>query len=716
MTEPTLIQCNATEGTGTHHGATLTIGGGVWSTPSAATLSYTPPSISSVSSAGEDLDALPTEGATMITLTGNDFGPKKTAVTMTYSNVELSSLAGDDFVSGECNVTVAHTEVKCRNVAGVGYNHTYSVTVDGQIANKSTRASSYARPEIDSVSVDGSLQLDGSGGERVTITGTNFGPITTSNKINATYVTSVDYTSPLAGAMYLARDCVVSTAHTVVHCTTVSGVGTDHRWRVFAGGQASRQSSETTSYGAPVITLLLADYNMRPGAYTLTNEFIWGHSTAGYEKVGMDGNNVGPPSIFNTVNASYRTTTSEATLCVGPEGSVIDSAAGATYYGGTTALVKTPGCLATARFVSPGCNVTFVENWGAEAIGGVTDSSIILCYTAPGVGYDLEWSFTLGDQASSNSLDANADTMHYHVPVVTAVHRESETNLIPPAGGVVVTLTGSNFGPVGNDNPVYAWYYWFDRSNEFDTDDTNGYADTSIELSKQWYDASDCSVTVSHTTMECLTPWGIGGELTFFVEVGHQRSAQPNDDEVDVAGLGMAYPGDTTFASSSTEAKVSYTLALINSFSVNTVLRTTGSQLVAITGSNFGPTAATLAQENISRVNNVSASYGPWGNEDRYSATGCEVVVDDTGIMCGSVEGVGMDHHWMAFIGGEWSNRSVNVTQYAPPNITGIYPLSGPTEGERTVITISGQVRHAACARTFVHWTGWSISRCTVAQ
>ena len=616
---------------------------------------------------------------------------------MTYSNAKLSSLAGDNFVSAECNVTVAHTEIKCRNLPGVGYNHTYSVTVDGQVANKSVHASSYARPEIDSVSIDGSLQLDGSGGERVTIIGTNFGPVTTANKINATYVTSVGRTSPLAGAMYLARDCVVSTAHTVVLCTTVSGVGTDHQWRVFAGSQASRQSSEATSYGAPVITTLFADYYMRPRAYTDTDEFFWGHSTAGYETVGMNGDNLGPPSIFNKVNASYQTKSSEATLCVGPEGSVIDSAAGVTYYGGTMALTETPGCLATARFVSPGCNVTFVESWGPSDFGGLTETSMILCYTAPGVGYDLEWSFTVGDQASSNDLDTNQDTMHYHVPVVTAVHREGESNSIPPAGGVVVTLTGSNFGPVGNDNPVYGWYYWYDRVNEFDTDDTNGYAETSMELSKQWYDASNCSVTASHTTIECITPWGIGGELTFFVEVGHQRSAQPSDDELDYSSL--VYPYDTNTATSSTEAKVSYTLATINTFSVNTVLRTTGSQLVAITGSNFGPTAATLALENISRVNNVNASYGPWGYADRYSPTGCEVVVDDTSIMCGSAEGVGMDHHWMAFVGGEWSNQSANVTQYAPPNITGIYPLSGPTEGERTVITISGQVRHMLLAR-----------------
>lgn len=688
VAEPTHIRCNSTEGTGKHHTATVTIGGSVWSVPSTATLSYAAPAISSVSSAGEPFDALPTEGNSMITLTGHDFGPENIAVTMIYRNERLSNLASVVYTTKDCNVTVAHTEVKCRNLPGVGYNHSYSVTVDDQVSNRSVDVSSYARPEIDSVSVDGSLQLDGAGGETVTITGTNFGPQVTANKINATYVTSADYASPLVGALYLARDCVVTTAHTVIHCTTVSGVGTDHQWRVFAGGQASRQSVDRTSYDAPVITQLLAGVDMRPTAYIRTDEFYWGHSTAGYEKVGIDGDNLGPPSIFNAVNASYQTTASEAAVCVGPVGNVIDSAAGATYYGGTALPTTTNGCLATARFVSPGCNVTYVDNWGAEVVGGVTQRTILLCYTAPGVGYDLAWSFTVGDQASTNDLDSGLDTMHYHVPVVTAVHREGKSDSIPPAGGVTVTLTGSNFGPVGEANSVYAWYYWYDE----ELSDTNGYAASSIALSKKWYDTSSCSVTVPHTTIECVTPYGIGLGLTFFVEVGHQRSAQPSGDELDISTL--VYPGGETGATSSAEARVSYTLAVINTFSATTVLRTTGGEIVALTGSNFGPTAAKLAQENISRVNNVSASYGPWDDAERYRPTGCEVVVDDTGIECLSVEGVGFDHHWKAFVGGGYSNRSINVTQYAPPNITGIYPLSGPTvgeEAERTLITITGK-------------------------
>ena len=74
-----------------------------------------------------------------------------------------------------------------------------------------------------------------------------------------------------------------------------------------------------------------------------------------------------------------------------------------------------------SRFVSPGCNVTYVEVWGATVRGGVTDSTVILCYTAPGVGHDMAWSFTVGDQLSSSDIaEGDDDTMRYHVPVVTS--------------------------------------------------------------------------------------------------------------------------------------------------------------------------------------------------------------------------------------------------------------------------------------------------------
>jgi hypothetical protein len=55
---------------------------------------------------------------------------------------------------------------------------------------------------------------------------------------------------------YAARNCSVdpSNAHTVITCTTTSGVGTGHVWRVTVGGQESVPSASRTSYLAPTVT------------------------------------------------------------------------------------------------------------------------------------------------------------------------------------------------------------------------------------------------------------------------------------------------------------------------------------------------------------------------------------------------------------------------------------------------------------------------------
>ena len=738
---PTLIRCVASPGTGKGHTARVTIGGGVWSVRSTATLSYTPPSIESVASVGEDFAALPSAGSTLIKLTGLDFGPSDTAVVMTYRNPALSSLAGSVFVSADCNVTVAHTEVECRNLPGVGYNQSYRVIVDGQTANSSTQVSSYAQPQIDSVSIDGALVLDGAGGERVTLTGTDFGPAVASNKVNVTYVASASSAlSPLASALYLAKDCVVSTAHIEVQCTTVSGVGTGHLWRVFAGRQASRESADATSYSAPVITQLLSGQDMRPNAYVSTDAMYWGHSTAGYERVAMDGDNLGPPSMFNTVNASYvrhhlppatrlpptnhlppvtecrtptaeclppthrlpihcrpsttlrpttryQTTQSADSICEGPSGHVVGSG-GVTYYGGPVKATVTPGCLAASRFVSPGCNVTYVDSWGTSSLGGVADRSIMICFTAPGVGYDMAWSFTVGGQLSSDDM-SSSNVMRYHVPIVSAAAVSASggghsIRSIPQAGGVVVTLTGSNLGPATDSNPVHSWYYWFDSNNDYDTGSTNGYASTSSAIYHSWYDLVNCSVTIAHTTVECTIPYGVGSDLTFFVEVGHQRSALP--DELDYSDL--IYP----------EAKT-YSAQVLGDTAPNAVtgfshdrLPTVGGVWVTITGKNFGPTTATLRDiygVNSTVTNPVAMSYGPLRDTGRYQAQNCSVVVDYTAIECISRAGVGMDHHWVGTVGGAPANHSANTTAYVVPNITSVMPRSGPHLGG-FVVTIDG--------------------------
>ena len=383
----------------------------------------------------------------------------------------------------------------------------------------------------------------------------------------------------------------------------------------------------------------------------------------------------------------YQTTQSDDSICVGPSGHVVGSG-GVTYYGGPVEAKVTPGCLAASRFVSPGCNVTYVDSWGITNIGGVTDSSIIICFTAPGVGYDMAWSFTVGGQLSSDDM-SSSNVMRYHVPIISSASISGggeghSIRSIPQAGDVVVTLTGSNLGPVTDTSPVHSWYYWFDSNNYYDTDGTNGYAASSSAIYHSWYDNVNCSVTIAHTAVECTIPYGVGSDLTFFVEVGRQRSALP--DELDTSNL--IYPEVKTYS-----AQVLGDTApnVITGFSHDR-LPTVGDLRVTITGENFGPTTTTLRDiygVNSTVTNPVAMSYGPLRHMSRYQAKNCSVVVDYKAIACYSRPGVGMNLHWVGTVGGAPANHSANTTAYTVPNITSIMPLSGPHWGG-FVVTIDG--------------------------
>ena len=80
---------------------------------------------------------------------------------------------------------------------------------------------------------------------------------------------------------------------------------------------------------------------------------------------------------------------------------------------------------------------------------------------------------------------------------------------------------------------MFVWFYAYSEDSEYDN--TNGYTGgSSRAIGDSWYDALSCTVTVAHTDVECVSPWGIGSDLTFFVEAGHQRSATPAEEDTRV--------------------------------------------------------------------------------------------------------------------------------------------------------------------------------------
>ena len=85
----------------------------------------------------------------------------------------------------------------------------------------------------------------------VTIYGSDFGPVSSINSLNATYVNT--HLSHLAGKLYISKSCIVTVNHTVIRCASEMGVGFDHKWALTVGQQTGPRSNATTSYAPPAV-------------------------------------------------------------------------------------------------------------------------------------------------------------------------------------------------------------------------------------------------------------------------------------------------------------------------------------------------------------------------------------------------------------------------------------------------------------------------------
>jgi hypothetical protein len=197
------------------------------------TLSYSPPSVSTVS-----LAVLSTAGGENVTITGSNFGPVGPV------SVILTS-AGINYTATSCAVAVAHVTIECVTPAGTGVNYAWMVVVGGQ-SGMSSATSSYGPPSLLTVSSSANLAaLATVGGETITINGTNFG---------STGAFTVILSSSAARLNYTATACTLTVPHVTIQCLTPAGVGVNYTWIVIVGGQSGvSASSFLASYGAPVL-------------------------------------------------------------------------------------------------------------------------------------------------------------------------------------------------------------------------------------------------------------------------------------------------------------------------------------------------------------------------------------------------------------------------------------------------------------------------------
>ena len=216
-----------------------------------------------------------TSGGQSVVIGGTNFGPVGGVAGYASPNASYG-VSGTTYSIASCVVTTAHVELRCDSVAGVGSGLRWVVSVGGQSSALSSASvtTSYAAPVIGSlIAVAGSDSLSGmptSGGTRVQLSGTNFGPAT-GNPVTARSIGS--------GLSWSAAGCVIVTPHTLVECTTSEGFGSGLLWRVSVGGQESIASVDSTSYLAPSISSLSGNLSL---------------GTGGGEAVIVTGTNLGP--------------------------------------------------------------------------------------------------------------------------------------------------------------------------------------------------------------------------------------------------------------------------------------------------------------------------------------------------------------------------------------------------------------------------------------
>ena len=126
------ISCKFPEGVGSGH-TWKVYGGNHDGRVSTATTSYAPPVVSGVRSDPPGRSFfLSTHGGEYVLLTGENFGPVfEPTLFATYSR----------FMS-ECDVVEPHTAVRCITAPGIGQNHTWQVSVGGQVSRPSANATS----------------------------------------------------------------------------------------------------------------------------------------------------------------------------------------------------------------------------------------------------------------------------------------------------------------------------------------------------------------------------------------------------------------------------------------------------------------------------------------------------------------------------------------------------------------------------------------------
>lgn len=679
--------------------------------------SYSPPSISSISPT-----SAPTAGGSVITLTGSNFGISGAIVTVNGSNAPL--------------VTQSHSSVIVTLPPGQGSPATVQITVAGQTATST--AFSYAAPALTGISA---ASKPTAGGVPITLTGSNFGlsPSVIIGGLSATITgtpthtqlvvtlppgegtgklvrviaagqvgnsLTFDYDAPaISGITAASRPTagnvpitvqgsnfglspsvtlqgtplsVIQSSHSSIVCNLPPGQGT-RSLLVTAGLQNS--SAFSFSYDPPLITSLIPDHG----------------PTAGNIAITLQGSNFGLSRTVTVggLNALITSGTHTQIVATLPAGdglsrnvlvnvdSAISNAVPFDYDPPSITSVSP-----TTGSTSGGTVITLTgNNFGLAPLVTVNSSAATLVSNShsniqfilpPGQGTNATIAVQANDQSATNQ------SFSYAPPLLSNVTAASR----PTAGGVHLTLTGSNFGisplvTVGGNSAsivgtpshtqIIATLPPGEGLGKSVIVMVGGQTSNSRLLD---YDApSVTQITAASIPTSGNVPITIQGMnfgLAPTATVGGSTIAITSSSHTQIvgtlpAGQGIDLPLIVTAAlQTSSPYLLSYDPPVISSITPGTA-STAGGTLLTIQGQNFGTNPSVL-----------------FGSQ---TVTPISFLASHTQLVIEAPPGQGTDVPVRVSLEGRVS--APQLFSYAPPVLSSITPTTGPSAGG-TTITLTG--------------------------
>lgn len=339
---------------------------------------------------------------------------------------------------------------------------------------------------------------------------------------------------------------------------------------------------------------------------------------------GMDNPGLVYGSLFQNLSTVFETSGSVAIIEGTNFGFTMDRIAAQSLSASPSTLVVTYGPTGV-EYTATGCSITKANNE-------------ITCTVPPGSGTGHIWYVQIITSASgANPNNAVFTTVRtgYLPPTISSVSLSTavSTNDIPSNimitdGGASITVSGSNFGPIG----------------------------TTLRLAYgSSVDASDYIVTCSpsfanpHQIINCFSAPGVGAPLYFKVLIGYQST-----------GISPIFTGSVV-----KYAPPTITLVRITPL---TALSTIGGENIDIIGTGFGVNGMTNV---LALYSNGWIQAGLTSSTPIYTAS-CVVTVAHRRLTCISVPGVGSSLSLVINVAGQSSTLSLDTIAYHLPQILSI--------------------------------------------